>query len=194
MSEEDIFSEGSYVTAEWVMRRGIPFSKIKQMELSGSIVKVDRGLYSVPGTERDELFIFQHRYPKGIFSGITALSIHGLTDHSSDCMYLTFPKGYNPSSIKNNDWHIDITRVIPELYDIGIMTVTDQLGNPVRVYEPERTLCDVLRGQGISRYILNEAMRNYFESAHCDISKLRYYADRLRVRSKIESYIDILSG
>ena len=118
--------------------------------------------------------------------------IHGLTDHRSENFYMTFPKGYNPSSIKNNDWHIEIKRVLPELYDLGITESVTEHGNVVKVYDRERTICDILRGHGISPYIMSKALKRYFRSGTIDIDKLRLYAEKLHVSSKIERYIEIL--
>lgn len=186
-------SDQGYITLEWAIRNRIPFNRIREMESEGKIIKIDRGLYSLPGTVKDDMFILQHRYSKGIYSGITALSIHGLTDHVSENYYMTFPKGYNPSSLRMTNWHIDITRVIPELYSLGIEEILSPKGNALRVYNKERTICDVLRGQGISKYILNNAIKTYFDSGSYDIARLKEYSKLLHVGRKVDYYIDILS-
>lgn len=192
MDEFNLPNQG-YITAEWAIRNRIPFNRIREMESEGKIVKVDRGLYSSPGTVTDEMFVLQHRYSKGIFSGITALSLHGLTDHISENYYMTFPKGYNPASLNMTGWHIDVTRVIPELYNLGIEETLSPNGNTLKAYNRERTICDILRGQGISRYILNNAIKTYFDSGSYDIVKLKEYSKLLHVSRKVDYYIDILS-
>ena len=188
---DKINPDNKLVTLEWALRNGVSFARIKDSVSSGELIKIDRGLYAVPGTHIDDLFIIQHRYSKGIYSGLTALSLNGLTEHESMRIFMTFPKGYNPSSLKDDTWHIDVTRVIPELYGIGVRECRTENGTVIRTYGPERTLCDCLRGKGISRYILNDAMRRYFSSDYADIDLLREYSVKLHVAQKIESYIQM---
>ena len=52
---------------------------------------------------------------------------------------MTFPKGYNAPSLKQED--LIVKRVIPENYDFGIIEIQSPSGNPICVYDLERTLC-----------------------------------------------------
>ena len=66
-------------------------------------------------------------------------------------------------------------------------------GNMIRVYDLERTLCDIVRGN--NRYdiqIVLPAMRQYAESRDKDIHKLTEYAKKLRVLPIIHNYMEIL--
>ena len=62
----------------------------------------------------------------------------------------------------------------------------------VRVYDVERTLCDIVKGQGCDIQIVNEAMKRYARLPRKDIHKLMEYAEIMRVRPKIQRYMDIL--
>lgn len=185
---ENIFGK-RYLTTKFLMNQNIPFNRIREWECEGRIVKMDRGLYSLPGTETDVLALIQNRYDRCVFSGITALSIHGLTNHVSENCYVTFPKGYNPSSIRECVWDLSISRSIPRIFEAGIETKITKNGNAVRVYNKERTLCDSLRGNGLPPFILNSAMRMYLEGDGRDVDSLLMYADLLRVRNKAETFI-----
>lgn len=189
---ESIFNKG-YLSTEEIMSQNIQFATIRNWENEGLIIKIDRGLYSLPYTKKDILAIMQHRYNRFIFSGITALNLHGLSDHISERIHVTSPKGYNPSSLKGCEWPLSITRVIPELYDLGISEMTTSEGNIVKVYDRERTLCDIMRGKGISSYLINNAMRAYFRSDDTEPDRIMDYAEKLHVRSKIEPYVEMMS-
>ncbi len=65
-------------------------------------------------------------------------------------------------------------------------------GNPLRAYDLERTLCDIVRGQGSDVQIVNAAMKKYAASKEKDIHKLMQYAGQLRVKSKILRYEEVL--
>ena len=78
-----------------------------------------------------------------------------------------------------------VKRVIPENYDFGIIEIQSPSGNPIRVYDLERTLCDILRGSGSDIQIVGA-------SKDKDIHKLMQYAERLRVKPKVLRYMEIL--
>ena len=185
----DIFNKG-YMTTEMIMSQGIPFNRIDEWLSTGQIEKVDRGVYCLPGTKMDELALIQYRYDKCIFSGITALSLHGLTDHISEYLHVTLPQGYNPSSLKDS-LKISVTRSVPKIYDLGRTTVETEYGNMVNVYDEERSLCDVLRGKGMSPFIVKTAMKRYLTSPKRDTDLLLQYAETLHVTDKVANYIDV---
>lgn len=186
----EVFGKG-YKTTEQLMCQGIPFSRINEWLSSGRIEKVDRGVYALPNAKRDELALIQYRYDRCIFSGITALSIHGLSDHISESYHVTFPQGYNPSSLKDCGWNLSITRSLPKIYDLGATTVTNEQGNEIRVYNRERSLCDILRGKGMPPFIVKTAMRRYFNTPDRDVDLLRSYSEKLHVKDRMESFIEL---
>ena len=51
---QEIFGKG-YMTTEKLMASGVPFNRINEWLSSGAIEKVDRGVYCLPGTKRDDL-------------------------------------------------------------------------------------------------------------------------------------------
>ena len=101
---------------------------------------------------------------------------------------MTFPKGYNSPSLKQEN--IEIKRVVAENYSLGAIKIKSPCGNPIRVYNLERTLCDILRGSGSDIQIVNIAMKKYANFK--DISKLMQYADQLHVKPKVLRYMEIL--
>ena len=61
-----------------------------------------------------------------------------------------------------------------------------------RVYDLERTLCDILRGSGSDIQIVGEAMKRYVASKDKNIHKLMHYAEQLRVKPKVLRYMEVL--
>ena len=61
-----------------------------------------------------------------------------------------------------------------------------------RVYDLERTLCDILRGSGSDIQIVGEAMKRYAASKDKNIHKLMQYAEQLRVKPKVLRYMEVL--
>ena len=103
---------------------------------------------------------------------------------------MTFPKGYNSRSLKEEN--IIVKRAVPENYSLGVTELLSPCGNPLRVYDLERTLCDILRGSGSDIQIVSAAMKKYAVSKGKDIHKLMKYAEQLRVKPKVLRYMEIL--
>lgn len=62
--------------------------------------KVARGVYITDDIWPDELFIMQVRSSAVIFSGETALFLHGFLDREYSEISVTVPTGYNASHLK----------------------------------------------------------------------------------------------
>ena len=187
---KDVLKKG-YSTTEQLMCQGVPFSRIDHWLSSGEIEKVDRGVYCLPGTKKDDLALIQYRYDKCIFSGITALSLHGLSDHISESYHITLPQGYNPSSLKDCPWNLTIKRSVPKIYEMGRIEFTDAENNTISIYDRERSLCDIVRGKGMSPFIVKTAMKRYFNSSDRDTNLLRSYAEELHVSDRIAWYSEL---
>jgi predicted transcriptional regulator of viral defense system len=179
------------ITSTQVTEAGIPRRCLSSMVHRGLLVRVERGVYTLPQTWEDELFILQWRFSRGIFSHETALYLHAMTDRTPSRYTMTFPFGYNPGNVLKRG--VEAKVVNEETYPLGIMTLASPGGNSLKVYDIERTLCDMVRTRHKADIqVVNQAMRMYAGSREKDIARLMDYAQRLRVKSKIVTYMEIL--
>lgn len=179
------------ITSTQVTKAGIPRRCLTSMVRSGLLVRVERGVYTLPGTWEDELFVLQWRFSRGIFSHETALYLHAMTDRTPLRYTMTFPFGYNPQNVIKRGVVAKVAS--EETYPLGIMTILSPSGNALKVYNIERTLCDMVRTRHKADIqVVNQAMRMYAGSREKDIARLMDYAQRLRVKSKILTYMEIL--
>ena len=179
------------ITSTQVTEAGIPRRCLTSMVRSGLLVRVERGVYTLPETWEDELFILQWRFSRGIFSHETALYLHAMTDRTPSRYTMTFPFGYNPGNVLKRGVVAKVAN--EETYPLGIMTLASPSGNSLKVYDIERTLCDMVRTRHKADIqVVNQAMRMYAGSREKDIGRLMDYAQRLLVKQKILTYLDIL--
>lgn len=183
-------SESGTITAAQVTEAGLHRSVLQELVKSGEIYRFGRGLYVQKDAWEDDFFLLQHKYSRGIYSHDTALYLLGYSDRTPAKYTMTFPKGYNAHSLKQEN--LIVRRVIPENYALGIIEIKSPSGNPIRIYNLERTLCDILRGSGSDIQIVGEAMKRYAASRNRNIHKLMQYANRLRVKSKVLHYMEVL--
>lgn len=178
------------LTTTQVTEAGLHRSVIKKLVDDGQIYRYSRGLYVREDAWEDDFYVLQSRYPRGIFSHSTALFLLGYSDRAPVKIHMTFPRGYNAPSLKEEQ--VIVKRVIPDLYELGVTEVTTPYGNTVRVYDLERSLCDVVRGKGCDSQVVNDAMKRYAWSKGKNIYKLDEYAKQLHVLPKIANYMEIL--
>ena len=189
--KEFIQNMGDIITSKQVTEAGFHRSILSKLVETNVLEKVGRGVYMRSSTWEDEMFLLQHRFGKGIFSHETALYLHGMTDRTPARFTMTFPWGYNAASLK--DENISVKRTIKELYELGITELKSPADKIIRSYDIERTLCDIVRGKNVfDTQIVNQAMKYYTESKTKDIQKLIGYAEKLRVKIKILTYMEIL--
>ena len=179
------------VTATQVTEAGIPRRCLSAMVASGIICRVERGIYVLPEVWEDETFFIQYRFSKGVFSHETALYLHGMTDRTPAAYTMTFPFGYNIGSVKKQG--IIAKLCTEETYTLGIIAISSPAGNPIKVYDVERTLCDIVKGRHRADIqVINQAMKTYTSSKGKDIGKLMAYASQLRVKPKVLKYMEVL--
>ena len=179
------------ITSTQVTEAGIPRRCLSSLVRSGLLVRVERGVYTSPETWEDELYILQWRFSRGIFSHETALYLHAMTDRTPMRYTMTFPFGYNPHNVVKRGVIAKVTS--EETYRLGIMTLASPSGNIIKVYDIERTLCDMVRTRHKADIqVVNQAMRMYAGSQQKNVALLLDYAQRLRVKSKILTYLEIL--
>ncbi len=178
------------ITAEQVTAAGLHRSVLQELVDDGELYRYARGLYVRSNAWVDDLYLLQRRYGRGIYSHDTALYLLDYSDRTPTQYTMTFPKGYNAQSLKKEN--ILIKRVVPENYTLGVIEVNSPFGNPLRIYDLERTLCDILRGSGSDIQIVTGAMKHYAASKEKNIHRLLQYADQLHVRLKVLHYMEVL--
>lgn len=178
------------ITAAQVTQAGLHRSVLQTLVDDGVLSRFGRGLYVRNDMWEDDFYLLQRKYSRGIYSHDTALYLLGYSDRTPAKYTMTFPRGYNAVSLKEEN--VIVRRVVPENYDLGITEIKSPSGNPIRVYDLERTLCDILRGSGSDIQIVNDAMKRYAASKSKNIPKLLQYAERLRVKPKVLRYMEVL--
>ncbi|RNL42947.1 type IV toxin-antitoxin system AbiEi family antitoxin domain-containing protein [Paraeggerthella hongkongensis] len=184
-------SQNGYVSASQATAAGIPRRKLTEAVGKGVLVQVGRGLYALPEVWEDPYLVAQHRFARGVFSDDTALFLHGMTDRAPFSLTMTFPRGYNATLAREAG--IVCRTCADEVLELGLTELATQHGNAVKAYDLERTLCDLVRGQGIvDSQVVAPAMRAYARSPKRDVVKLVGYARKLGVERKIRTYLEVL--
>jgi len=169
---------------------GLDFKQIRQLTLSGALEKIGRGMYRVPQHPYDERIETARRIPNGVFCLFSAASLQGLSDFVASEQHVAVPKksryvlpDYPP--IKLYFWE-------KIAFQLGVATF-DLDGSTIKVYDPEKTVCDICRLRGkIGLDMLKEVLNNYLQRPDRDLAKLHEYARQLRVEKTLSPYLTML--
>jgi hypothetical protein len=67
------------------------------------------------------------------------------------------------------------------------------LGNEVRCYNPERTICDILRSRSrLDEETVISAIKNYVAFDGKDLNLLSVYAQQFKVSRELKKYLEVL--
>ena len=162
------FMEGNngYITNEDAIKIGVNKFYLSKLTKDGVIERMGPGIYGDPNLFEDEMFNLQYRFKKGIFS-------------------------YNTAALVKEEVRAYTQK--KELYDLGITTGITPNGNMVKVYNREKTLCDLVRGKNRKdAELISQAMNEYVRTSSKNITKLMKYAEIMRVSKVIRNYMEVL--
>ena len=170
---------------------GINNKILTRMVENGIIERVARGVYIEKDTLEDTYFITQAICRKGIFSHETALYFHDLCDRTPIKYQLTIPSYYNTRLLKDKNYEFFYLK--DELYEIGITEIKTPYGNKIRVYDLERTICDIIRNKKrIEIALFTDAMKRYVERKDRNSIKLHKYAKVFNIEEEVRKYLEVL--
>lgn len=177
---------------QMIVDAGIRKEKIREMLECGLIEKIGHGIYALSKEDVDEYYEFQQRCPKGIFSYGTSAYFWKLSDRVPNVLSCTVPRGYNTSRLKI-DTKVKYHYLPKELYDIGIVEIISPQGAMIRVYDRERTICDLIRDRKkMDMQLYSNALNVYFKSREKNIRKLMKYGKEFRITEELEKYMEVL--
>lgn len=106
-------------------------------------------------------------------------------------MHSTVKTGYNPSKLKADG--IKVYTVREELYEIGKSEAQTPFGNTVLAYDPERTVCDIIRSRGgVEIQAFKDSLRHYAKRRNKNLRLLMQYAQAFHVEKILGQYLEVL--
>lgn len=169
----------------------VPREYLKILVERGKLERVHRGVYVSSETFEDVMYYMQHKYPKIIYSHETALYIHGLTDRTPTIYSITVPSNYKVLKTKFENFKIYYIKM--GSYDLGITDGVTSFGNTIKVYNLERTICDMIRSRNkMDVQIVNESMKRYVKLKTANFRLLGEYSKLMNVENIVQNYMEVL--
>lgn len=186
-------NNGGYITTEDVGNANISSWFLSDFVKRNGLNKIAPGFYADNSYFPDDYYIIQRRYPKYIFSGMSALYIHHLTDKIPVNIEVCAPQGYNPT--RNKIKTLSIRKISnPDVYNLGISELKTPFGNKVKVYDEERTICDLIKYR--DKYdgeTFIKGIKLYVNKSNNQI-KLFRYARILGIEKKVFEIMELVNN
>lgn len=156
----------------------------------GVLENIAHGIYLLKNELEDKMFIFQLKNSKLIFSSYTSAYLLDLTTRDSDVFSVSAPLDYNNQKLL----HIhSVVREKKDIYGLGLSKVNTAFGNPVKIHDAERTVCDLFSSKYAGdKFVQVEALKNYLQSADKNLVKLFEYAKILGIYNELKMRIEVL--
>jgi predicted transcriptional regulator of viral defense system len=190
---EIITISNGYISAKELNKAGLSSYDILRFIELGYIDRVKRGLYrkSNVNDEYNEMVEVSKIVPNGFICLLSALAYYELTTYipseyqvavHMDAHKTKLP-GYPP---------IKLYFFSDDRFSTGVSNIKIS-GSTVNIYDIEKTLCDcIFYRNKIGTDIVKEALDNYIKRKGNNIQRLLEYAEKLRVKSTLKTYLEVL--
>lgn len=190
MKNEFIKYGGVLKTSE-LNNLGISSRQIKKLTEDGVISKIKRGFYELTGYIPKEEVIIAKLFPKAVIFLESALFYYGYTDRIPLAMQIAVNR-YSKTTQYNLDYPLIKPYYLePKFIEIGIDIIqVDSV--EVRIYDRDRTICDVLRYEKkLEGEVFASAIKYYVKDSKKNARNLFEYAEIFNIKNKVQTYIGV---
>lgn len=180
------------MTTAQLNKEKLYYRDIQRMLDEGLIEKVKRGYYHwIEDYGTSEVVLINSLFPDAVFCMETALFFYKYSDRNPAEWNITVDKNTSRQRTNIDYPFIKAYRVEPALLNLG---ETDGIieFTKVRIYDRDRTICDVLRNMSkMDKEIFNKAIQRYVNDPQKNVPNLIEYAKTMRVWNKVKNLIGV---
>jgi predicted transcriptional regulator of viral defense system len=163
---------------------------------SGEILELSRGVFrhaAAPPASHPDLLAVAYRTPVAIVCLLSSAAVHDLTDHIPSAVQIAVPRSSHPPQIAFPP--TAVVRFESSTFELGLTQVEAAPGESVRIYDPARTVVDLMRlRHRIGEPIALTALNRYLRRRDARPSELLNVAGVLRVYGPVLHALDVASA
>ena len=170
---------------------GFSSRQINKLMEEGIISRIKYGFYELTEYIPREEVIIARLFPKAVIFLESAMMHYGYTDRIPLAWQIAVDR-YSKTTQYDIDYPlIEPYYLKPKFIDIGIDTIQVD-GVEVRIYDRDRTICDVLRYEKkLEEEVFANAIKRYIKDPKKNVRKLFEYAEIFNIKNKVQTYIGV---
>jgi len=170
---------------------GLSSRQIKKLLDEEIIFKIKNGYYEISGfIPRDEIVIARI-FPNAVIFLESALMHYEYTDRIPLAWQIAVNKNSEKSQYKLGNFFVEPYYLEPKFIEVGVNSTQIQ-GIAIKIYDRERTICDVLRYENkMEKEVFSNAIQRYIKDHKKNIRKLFEYAEIFNIKNKVQTYIGV---
>lgn len=183
-------------TSATAFSRGVHPRELYAWRDAGEVVELSRGVFrraDAPLAGHPDLLAVSYRVPRAIVCCVSAAAVHDLTDEQPVRVQVAVPNGTHPPRIDHPP--TKVFRFDPRTFELGLTSVEAAPGEAVRVYDPARTVTDLMRlRHRLGEAIAHAALNRYMARPDARPALLLRYARELGVLGPVRRALDVVSA
>ena len=180
-----------FIKTSDAVRAGVSKTYFGEYVRERGLERAAHGLYMSRDAWSDGMYVIQTRYPEAIFSHETALYLVNLAEREPTQYAVTLKAGTNAAGLTKSG--VKVYKTKRELFEEGLIQARSPSGRNLRTYNPERTICDLVRSRrNIEIQDLQTAIKDYVRIKEKNIPLLMRYAKAFSVEKIIRQYLEVL--
>ncbi|MBO7476890.1 MAG: hypothetical protein J6U04_03015 [Salinivirgaceae bacterium] len=182
--------QNTYLSSASVKKLGrTAYYKMLESVRQGDLIQVRRGVYANIDQLGGNMIDINAVVPNGILCLWSAWNVHQLTTSLPQAFHIAIKrdrKVTTPTFPK-----VEVHHYTDAILDIGAVSMNID-GYNIRIYDVERCVCDAVKFRNkIGMDVCSEIINNFLKRPDRNLTKLMYYARRLRVANMLEQYLQI---
>lgn len=183
-------------TTRFALERGVHPRDLYRWRDTGRTIELSRGVFrraaAPPATYPDFLAV-AYRAPRAVICCVSAAAVHDLTDELPSAVQLAVPTQDRRPYIDQPP--TEVYRFDTETFDVGLSSIEAAPGEPVRIYDPTRTVVDLMRlRHRLGEPLAHAALHRYLRRPDARPRELLRTAAWLDVLGPMRTALDIASA
>ena len=173
-----------------VLAQGLRGNTLHEMAARGIVTRIARGVYAPCEGSSSALFDYELAAkvaPRGVFTLLSALRIHGLTDENPQRMTMAIPVNRHPPK---TTLPIDFVYMTPGLLETDVVERSDE-GACIKVFSVERTIAECFKARNkIGVAVAVAALHEAVQKQLVDFAMLGDVLKRCRMLRVVQPYLE----
>ncbi len=186
-----IAAENGIISNKIAKESGISRATLANLCKKNKLSRVSVGQYILSDDLEDEMFSLSKRSGLIVFSHESALFLNNISERTPFEHTVTIPSSKKLS--RSISEKCKIYYIKDDLFDMGKTTKLTPMGNPVPVYDMDRTICDIIRSRNrMADETFLSSLKLYAASNKKNLSNLCTYADSMGITNTVRKYMEVL--